>query len=40
MGSVLVRREDRHGRDKTIDLACIGWIVLDALVVTGALVRR
>ena len=27
-------------RDKTIYLACIGWIVLDALVVIGALVRR
>lgn len=27
-------------RDKTIWLACIGWILLDALVVIGALVRR
>ena len=27
-------------RDKTIYLACIGWIVLDALVVIGVLVRR
>ena len=26
-------------RDKTIYLACIGWIVLDALVVIGALTR-
>jgi uncharacterized protein with PQ loop repeat len=24
-------------RDKTIYLACIGWIILDALVVIGAL---
>jgi uncharacterized protein with PQ loop repeat len=27
-------------RDKTIYLACIGWIVLDALVVIGALAHR
>jgi uncharacterized protein with PQ loop repeat len=27
-------------RDKTIYLACIGWIVLDALVVIGVLARR
>jgi uncharacterized protein with PQ loop repeat len=27
-------------RDKTIYIACIGWIVLDALVVIGALARR
>jgi uncharacterized protein with PQ loop repeat len=26
-------------RDKTIYLACIGWIVLDAAVVVGVLVR-
>ena len=26
-------------RDKTIYLACVGWIVLDALVVIGALVH-
>ena len=26
-------------RDKTIYLACIGWIVLDVLVVIGALTR-
>lgn len=27
-------------RDKTIYLACIGWIVLDAAIVVGALWRR
>jgi uncharacterized protein with PQ loop repeat len=27
-------------RDKTIYLACIGWILLDAAVVVGVLVRR
>ncbi len=27
-------------RDKTIYLACIGWILLDAAVVIGVLVRR
>lgn len=26
-------------RDKTIYLACIGWIVLDAAIVVGAVVR-
>ena len=32
-----------HGlqrRDKTIYIACIGWIVLDAAVVIGILVHR
>ena len=27
-------------RDKTIYLACIGWIVLDAAIVVGAVVNR
>lgn len=27
-------------RDKTIYLACIGWIVLDAAIVAGAIVHR
>ena len=27
-------------RDKTIYLACIGWIVLDAAIVIGAIVHR
>ena len=27
-------------RDKTIYLACIGWIVLDAAIVIGAIVQR
>ena len=27
-------------RDKTIYLACIGWIVLDAAIVIGAVVHR
>ena len=27
-------------RDKTIYLACIGWIVLDAAIVVGALLSR
>ena len=27
-------------RDKTIYLACIGWIVLDAAIVVGAFVHR
>lgn len=26
-------------RDKTIYLACIGWVVLDAAIVTGVIVR-
>ena len=27
-------------RDKTIYLACIGWIVLDAAIVAGVIVHR
>ena len=27
-------------RDKTIYLACIGWIALDALIIVGVLVHR
>jgi hypothetical protein len=27
-------------RDKTIYLACIGWIVLDAAIVVGVLVKH
>jgi hypothetical protein len=28
-----------HKRDKTIYLACIGWIVIDAAIVAGVLVK-
>ena len=27
-------------RDKTIYLACIGWIALDALIIVGVIVHR
>ena len=29
-----------HKRDKTIYVACIGWILLDAAVVAGVVVQR
>ena len=28
-----------HKRDKTIYLACIGWIIIDAAIVAGVLVK-